>query len=187
MFERFGYMPEAQIAWKKYALDLCNIFNCSVGGDRICNVLYRLKDMKILDRIKGGDPKLCVILVGANDIEKTPVNVMVEGTKSIVQHVKTKFPSTKVVLLGMYPRQAKKIEESVIYQRVQEFNSKLEQYANETQIQFEYYGDDILDKESDKIWLPCLVDLVHFSALAYSKFARRLSNLFVENKLKQPR
>lgn len=175
MFERFGYTPEGMKAWEKYGLDKNNIFNCSVGGDRICNILYRLLDLRILDHIKDS-PQKTILMCGANDIEKENINIMVDGVKQIITHVKTHFPATKLIVLGMYPRKSDKLSESQVYSRVLEFNSNIKALTDNLNIEYHYFGDDILDTNKE-IKTECLVDNVHFSEIGYNLFAKRLSKL----------
>ena len=195
MFERFRYMPEAQDAWKKYHLDQCNIFNCGVGGDRICNILYRLLDLKILDHINAS-PRVTVLMagkknrtffqvtkkltffLGANDIENTKIDEMIDGMLQIIRHVKTKFPLTKFQVLGMYPRKSDKLADPNVHARVMEFNQKLKSECDKLNISYNYFGDDILDRsDSSSIRSECLVDNVHFSKVGYDLFAKHLYDL----------
>lgn len=175
MFERFRYMPEAQRAWKKCQLDQYNIFNCGVGGDQICNILYRLQTLDILNHIKTC-PRLTILMAGANDIEKGNIDEMVNGMQQIIRHVKTKFPATNMCVLGMYPRKSDKYTEADVYKRVVEYNQKLKEHCNGVGIAFQYYGDDILGPTGN-IDLNYFVDNVHFSGRGYNRFAERLRAL----------
>jgi hypothetical protein len=176
MFERFGYMPEAESAWKKYQLDQCDIFNCSVGGDQICNIMYRLMDLDVLRYITS-NPRLTILMAGANDIEKGDSDEMVNGMLQIIRHVKSRFPSTKIQIIGMYPRKSDRYTESKVYERVLEYNLKLKNQCDALKIAYTYYGDDILTLDKASIDPNCLVDNVHFSNLGYNRFASRLSDL----------
>jgi lysophospholipase L1-like esterase len=180
MFERFRYMPEAESAWKKYQLDQHNIFNCGVGGDQICNILYRLVDLNVLSHITT-NPRITILMAGANDIEKGNIDEMVNGMLQIIHHIKTRFPATKLQVIGMYPRKSDKYAESKVYERVLEYNGKLKEQCKVLNISYTYYGDDILTMDKTSIDPKCLVDNVHFSNYGYNRFAERLHNLILKN------
>lgn len=177
MFERFRYAPEAEKGWKQFGLDQQNIFNCGVGGDKICNILYRLLDRNVLDHITH-DPRLTIIMCGANDIERTKIDEMIDGTYQIIKHVKNKFPSTKLHILGIYPRKSDKLDESNVYSRMKEYNDKLEKLCLGLNISYDWYGSDIMGSD-DMIDTSHLVDNVHFSEVGYSKFAERLAKIIL--------
>lgn len=55
---RIGSQPESEC------------FNAGVGGDKTANVVYRGGDMGLLRSLKGLNPQVCVIILGANDKRK---------------------------------------------------------------------------------------------------------------------
>jgi len=178
MFERFIYAPEAKPAWRDNGLNKLNIFNCSVGGDKISNILYRLIDLKILDYVQN-QPSKFVVMVGANDIETTKEDIMVDGVLQIIQIIRKKSPSCQITLFGMYPRLSQKIGEDVMYQRVLKFNEKLKEYCQKENIDYHYFGDDVV--KDGKIQSENFVDLVHFSSEGYSLFAKRLADVLAKS------
>ena len=72
-------------------LPLGNVFNAGVGGDRICNLLWRIEN-GILD---AGDFSRVVLMIGTNDLEKTQPKALVDGISQVVGEIqKRKLPFT---------------------------------------------------------------------------------------------
>ena len=76
-----------------------NPANFGIGGDRTQHVLWRVQNGE-LDGIK---PKLAVLMIGTNNGGDSAEDVAA-GITAIVKEVRTKSPTTKVLLLGIFPR-----------------------------------------------------------------------------------
>ena len=79
--------------------------NFGIGGDRTQNVLWRLEHGEI-GALK---PKLVVLLIGTNNLWTTPDDVgdVTRGVSAVVAKLRTGFPKAKVLVLGIFPRDAK--------------------------------------------------------------------------------
>lgn len=84
------------------------VLNLGFGWDRTCNLLWRL------DNGEWGKqhPKVFVLHIGTNNLSKTanypgdtPEGV-VEGIKAVVKRVQKLSPSTKIVVMKVFPRDA---------------------------------------------------------------------------------
>jgi lysophospholipase L1-like esterase len=78
-----------------------NAANFGVGGDRTQNVLWRITDGGELD---GLSPKVVVLLIGTNNLGTDPPDAIAAGIEKIVVTIRTKSPTTKVLLLAPFPR-----------------------------------------------------------------------------------
>src|SRR5947207_538308 len=74
--------------------------NFGIGGDRTQHVLWRLQNGE-LDGIK---PKLAVLMIGTNNLGGNSDEEIVDGIKAIIKELHGKSPSTKLLLLGIFPR-----------------------------------------------------------------------------------
>ena len=81
--------------------------NFGISGDRTQHVLWRI-DHGELD---GLSPKLIVLMIGTNNlgVEKNgaPRNTAAEtirGVAAVVRQIRLKLPATKILLLGIFPR-----------------------------------------------------------------------------------
>jgi lysophospholipase L1-like esterase len=79
--------------------------NFGIGGDRTQNVLWRL-DHGEVGALK---PKVIVLLIGTNNIGITENDVddTVRGVTAVVKKIHTTFPTTKLLVLGLFPRDEK--------------------------------------------------------------------------------
>ena len=94
----------AKATWAKYAPYKPADFG--VGGDRTENVLWRITN----GELDGLHPKVTVIMIGTNNIGQCPTEKpewAAAGVKKIVDTVHEKMPGTKVLLLGVFPREIK--------------------------------------------------------------------------------
>lgn len=83
-----------------------NALNLGYSGARTENILWNLQN----GELENQSPKVAVLLIGTNNsddanypIVHTPAEIA-EGTRAIVQLLRTKLPETKILLLRIFPR-----------------------------------------------------------------------------------
>jgi hypothetical protein len=69
------------------------------GGDTTQNILWRLENGE-LDNVH---PKVIVLLIGINNMGVNTAEEIAYGVSHFVKYLRTKFPKTKVLLLGIFP------------------------------------------------------------------------------------
>lgn len=74
-----------------------------ISGDRTEHVLWRITH----GELDGISPKVTVIMIGTNNIGGDKPEWIAAGVAKIVATVHEKLPETKVLLLGIFPRNAK--------------------------------------------------------------------------------
>lgn len=77
--------------------------NFGISGDRTQHVLWRLQN----GEFDGIRPKVVVLMIGTNNIGQRnpePPASAIEGIKAIVREIHARSPSTRVLLLGVFPR-----------------------------------------------------------------------------------
>ncbi len=76
--------------------------NFGIGGDRTQHVLWRLQN----GELDGIQPKVVMLMIGTNNTggNDNSAEQIADGVKAIVAEVHKKSPSTKVLLLGVFPR-----------------------------------------------------------------------------------
>ena len=107
-------------SWKK-TFAAYNFANFGIGGDRTQNVLWRLEHGEI-GALK---PKAVVLLIGTNNIGTTGHDTedTVRGVTAVVQKLRAAFPKTKLLVLGIFPRDEK--PDSPVRAKVQQINAVL--------------------------------------------------------------
>jgi len=73
--------------------------NFGIGGDRTQHVLWRLQN----GELDGITPKLCMLMIGTNNGKDSAEDVAA-GITAIVKELQKKSPTTKVLLLAIFPR-----------------------------------------------------------------------------------
>ena len=119
--------------------------NFGLGGDRTENVLWRI-DQGMMDGLK---PKVIVLLIGKNNIVAqgrtvpelpgviyhcTPKETA-EGVKAIIDRLQKKCPTSKIVLLGIFPMGPK---DDKIRLQIRATNSIIRNYEDNRRV---YYMD----------------------------------------------
>lgn len=90
--------------WRKHYAPL-NAANFGIGGDTIQNVLWRILN----GEVEGLSPKAAVLMIGTNNFGlhgDTP-DAVARGIATLVQTLRKKLPQTRVLLLGIFPRDEK--------------------------------------------------------------------------------
>ncbi len=91
-----------EIIWDKYYKPR-NAFNLGFSGDKTEHVLWRLQH----GAIENMQPKLTVLMIGTNNtghrIESAQDTA--RGIEAIVNELKKQLPNTKILLLGIFPRE----------------------------------------------------------------------------------
>jgi len=89
--------------WKKNFTPL-KAANFGIGGDQTGHVLWRITEGKELDPIT---PKVAVVMIGTNNTGRDSAKEIAEGITLIVKTIHEKTPKTKILLLGVFPRDSK--------------------------------------------------------------------------------
>jgi beta-glucosidase len=94
-----GWEGSGKEVWAKY-YEHRNTMNIGIGGDRTQHVLWRLQN----GSFKGQTPKLCVLMIGTNNFRSNSAMEIADGIKAIVHEIRSQSPSTKILLLAIFPR-----------------------------------------------------------------------------------
>jgi beta-glucosidase len=94
-----GWEKEGRAVWqphyaRHHALAL------GFGGDRTENVLWRLQQ----GEVDGLAPKVVVLMIGTNNSGVRPPESTAAGVKHLLAELRRRLPSTKVLLLAIFPR-----------------------------------------------------------------------------------
>jgi lysophospholipase L1-like esterase len=97
-----GWNGAGVTVWQKYFADM-KAANFGIGGERTQHVLWRLQN----GELEGISPKVFVLMIGTNNASAgdAPEDTA-QGVLAIINTVKAKCPTTKVLLLAIFPRGA---------------------------------------------------------------------------------
>jgi lysophospholipase L1-like esterase len=93
-----GWRSQKDI-WEKH-FGRYNPANFGIGGDRTQHVLWRIEN----GELEGIKPKVAVLMIGTNNVAHDKPDRIAAGVTKIVETIKSKLPSTKVLLLAVFPR-----------------------------------------------------------------------------------
>jgi len=113
-----GWRGSGKAVWEKDFTPI-KAANFGIGGDQTQHLLWRLQNGE-LDGIK---PKLAVLMIGTNNLYGNKDGEIVDGIKAIIKELKTKTPSTRLLLLGIFPRGVKANDPSRV--RIKHINSAI--------------------------------------------------------------
>ncbi len=88
--------------------------NFGIGGDQTQHVIWRIEN----GELDGISPKVTVLMLGTNNTSAAPLGhtaaEIAAADKKIVQLIRAKIPGTKVLVLAVFPRGARKDQQGVI-------------------------------------------------------------------------
>ena len=141
-----------------------NPANFGIAGDTTQGVLWRMQN----GELEGFKAKLIVLMLGTNNINRNPVDEIVDGNRLIVEEFKKRQPQAKVLVLGVFPRTANAADP--IRAIITEINGKLAKLADNRQVFFKDIGQAFLAPDGT---LPADVmpDGLHPNAKGYQIWA----------------
>ena len=151
--------------------------NFGIGGDRTQHVIWRLQNGE-LDGIK---PKVVQLMIGTNNSNGSDntAEEIADGVKGIIDEIKKKSPSTKVLLLAVFPRNtgkddaAKKIQKDKI-DKVNSIISKLDDGGKS--VKFLDIGSKFKDA-SGALPKEIMPDQLHLSEKGYEIWANAVEGV----------
>jgi lysophospholipase L1-like esterase len=153
--------------WKKY-YGHRNAVNMGIACDRTQHVLWRL-DRGHLDGIS---PKLAVVMIGTNNTYECGPAEIAAGIKAIVEKLRAKVPTIKVLVLGIFPRGPNK--EDRHRQIIVETNKIIEKLADGRNVFYLDISPSFLAADGTMKKELVGTDLVHLTPAGYAIWAESI-------------
>ncbi|MCE9556984.1 MAG: GDSL family lipase [Planctomycetes bacterium] len=143
--------------------------NFGIGGDRTENVLWRL------DRgeLTGTSPKVIVLLIGTNNMGFNTAEEIAEGVKAVVTNLRKKCPTTKILLMGIFPKKDAPLA------KIAATNALVAKLDDGASVRYRDCGAQFLDSEG-KIKPGILSDSVHLTNKGYQIWGEAIAPLLAE-------
>jgi len=141
-----------------------NAANFGISGDTTQGVLWRMQN----GELEGFKAKLIVLMLGTNNINRNPNDDIVEGDRLIVEEFRKHQPQAKVLILGIFPRQA--APDNPFRPTIKEINSKLAKIADNKQVFFMDIGDKFLTADGT-LTTEIMADGLHPTTKGYQIWA----------------
>ncbi len=160
--------------WQKHYAPL-NAANFGIGGDTTQNVLWRILN----GEIEGISPKAAVLMIGTNNfgLHGDQPEAVARGILTLVQTLRKKLPKTKVLLLGIFPRDEK--PNTDFRRRIRKVNDQIAALDDRKNVRFLDLGPKFLaaDGTLPKETMP---DALHLSEKGYEIWADTMDPLLKE-------
>jgi lysophospholipase L1-like esterase len=160
---------EGKEVWQKYYGNR-NAANLGFSGDHTEHVLWRLDH----GNIDGIAPKLAVVMIGTNNAAHPPVDCpedIAAGVKAIVDKLRAKLPTTKILLMAIFPRGA---DNSDAYRQTgQAANKIISKLADDKNVYYLDIGQKFLNPDGT-LSTNIMPDLLHPNARGYEIWAESI-------------
>ena len=149
--------------WNKYFSEF-KPANFGIAGDTTQGVLWRMQN----GELEGFTAKLIVLMLGTNNINRNPVDEIVDGDRLIIDEFKKRQPQAKVLVLGIFPRNADPA--NPLRSTIKEINSKLETLADNNKVFYMDIGSKFLTPDGT-LTTEVMADGLHPTAKGYQIWA----------------
>ncbi len=168
-----GWENKGEKVWEKF-YGHRNAINLGFSGDRTEQVLWRLQN----GAVNGASPKLAVMMIGTNNTghRKDPAIETALGIKKILSELRTRLPSTRILLLAVFPRAAnlndvdRKINNQI--------NNIISTFSNGKTVFYLDINDIFLD-EDGVLSKEIMSDLLHPNPKGYDMWANAMEPTIV--------
>ena len=118
--------------------------------------------------LEGFKAKLIVLMLGTNNINRNPNDEIVDGDRLIIEEFNKRQPQAKVLLLGIFPRNADPA--NPLRATIKEINSKLAKLADNNKVFYMDIGDKFLTADGT-LTTEIMADGLHPTAKRYQIWA----------------
>jgi lysophospholipase L1-like esterase len=139
-----------------------SVVNLGYGWDRTENVLWRITHGEFDDV----HPKVVVVMIGTNNIELNTPDEIAAGVKEICAELHRRSPSTRILLLGIFPRGEKP---DAIRANVDAVNARIAGLEGNDGVTYLDIGKAFLEPDGS-ISHAVLYDYLHPTALGYTRW-----------------
>lgn len=156
--------------WNDFYADR-NAFGIGFSGDQTEHVLWRLQN----GEMDGITPKVAVVMIGTNNTrEMRPAADTAAGVERIVDEILLRSPKTKVLLLGIFPRDEKPDTKKRVRNR--EINEIIKQLNDDQRVWYLDIGDRFLDDDG-VLSKSVMGDFLHPGRAGYQIWAEAMEPL----------
>ena len=154
-------------AWSQY-LGRRGALNGGINGDRTEHLLWRLQH----GNLEAQSPKAVVLLIGTNDVGRNrSADIIAEGIRTNVDLLRSRFPTTRILLIGLLPRG--QLPSSPRRKQIRDVNHLIRQCADGKYVFYADVGGALL-QEGAQLSSEISPDGVHLSPLGYAVLSKRL-------------
>ena len=160
-----GWEGHGKETWAKHYANR-KALNLGYSGDRTEHVLWRFENGE-LDGLK---PKAAVIMIGTNNTghRNDPPEAIAAGVEAIVKKLRSTWPDTKLLVLGIFPRAPKVTDRPRMNN--DKANELIAKLADGNMVQYLNINDKMLTAEGE-LTKEIMPDFLHPQAKGYGIWA----------------
>jgi len=155
--------------------------NFGIGGDTTQNVVWRIEN----GELDGIHPKVVVLMLGTNNSASHTAEEIAAADKKIIGMIRAKIPETKVLLLAIFPRGARKNTNGTMdpwekrMEVIRAVNAELAKLDDGVNVRYLDIGKAFL---ADDGTIPHIImpDQLHPNAAGYQLWAEAMQPLLTE-------
>jgi lysophospholipase L1-like esterase len=173
-----GWGSNGQEVWAK-SFDQWQPVNFGIGGDRTQHVLWRIENGELPANFK---PKAAVLMIGTNNVNIDPAEAIARGITKIVETIHQKTPTTKLLLLAVFPRGEKAStpeKPNAARDKLAEVNKIIAKLADDQHVFFLDIGPKFLQPDGS-MSTDITKDFLHFNAAGYQIWADAITPKLAE-------
>ena len=146
------------------------VINLGYSGDRTENTLWVVNESGYLKNLKA---KMAVVMIGTNNIghKRSTSAAAAAGVTRIVEGIRTQLPDTKIVLFGVFPREAS--AKHKYRQHIKDINAVISKLADDKNVFYCDITDKFLDKNGT-LSRSIMPDLLHPNDAGYEIWAQAM-------------
>lgn len=160
--------------------------NFGIGGDQTQHVVWRIEN----GELDGIHPKVVVLMLGTNNSAGHTAAEIAAADKKIVEMIRAKIPETKVLLLAIFPRGARKNPQGEITEQsiadatkrmavITAVNAELAKLDDGKSVRYLDIGEKFLGQDGKIPWT-IMPDQLHPTAAGYQLWAEAMDPLLKE-------
>ncbi len=137
--------------------------NFGIGGDATQNVLWRIQN----GELEGIQPKVIVLMIGTNNASYCSADEIAQGVTAIVKALRHRLPTTKILLLGVFPRSQKP---DATREKLKAVNATISRLDDGSHVKYLDIGRSFLNDDGS-IAPEIMPDFLHLSPRGYRIWA----------------
>lgn len=144
--------------------------NYGIRADRTQHLLWRLQN----GELDGPPPKVCIVLIGTNNLIDNTDDEIVLGIGAVVAEIRKRAPSSRVLLLGIFTRE--QLPEHPYRSRIKTINTALRK-LEDRHVSFLDLGQRFLQSSGEISMTAIMPDFLHLTHAGYELWRDGMRNM----------